>query len=56
MNTYTIKFTDDDIRDAVNDQNLTDEQCDEIASGLRWWFDEQLHDRITDLYYCIKED
>ncbi len=56
MNTYTINFTNDDIRDTVNDPNLTDEQCDEIASGLHWWFDEQFHDRITDLYGCVKKE
>lgn len=56
MNEYTIEFTSKDIRYTVSDPSLTDEQCDEIADGLRWWFDEQFHDRITDLYFCVKKD
>ncbi len=56
MNTYTIDFTNKDIRYAANDPDLTDEQCDEIADGLLWWFDEQFHDRINDLHDCIKKE
>lgn len=55
---HAIRFTNDQIREVAraNGETLTDEQCNEIADGLYWWFYEQFHDRVNDMYDCIKED
>ena len=41
---YIITFTDDDIRTAMDDESLTDEDCEDIANELDCLFDSLFSD------------
>ena len=46
--TYTITFTDEDIREMV--PNLSARRCDSIASGIYDYFYDSFDDWLRDMY------